>query len=502
MIKRIFYRFAALTAIFLLLLFPMEAEAATRLQDTGDKLVIVIDPGHGGDNRGTLEDNHEEKFMTMTTALVMYDELNKYDNVEVYLTRTGDVKMSLAERAEFAASVDADFMFSIHYNASANHELFGSEVWVSSVSPYNGYGLQFGYEFLTEAREMGLLIRGVKTRLGDKGDYYGIIRESVDLGLPALIIEHCHVDNERDTDYCDSDADLKAFGVADATAVAKYFGLSSSALGVDYSNYSLIEASAASLNSLTKNDDTKPDVCEIALASDYYRNDMSANGDQARDILTIDVTAADYDSLLMYYSYSLDGGATFSRREIWPGCDTLTGAYTDTFQLELEIPTNMTPEIILRAYNPYDLYVESNLLVGPKRVTEKPESSASSPSEDQGGAVSASGDQSGTASISGDQSGTVSTLENQGGAVSASGELVAEAETKERPGTTTFQPAVSESVVEEQEVSFLSFLKLCLIFVILLFIVFFVSQYVFYQKRRKRRRQQRNEVGDNRNQLK
>lgn len=449
---------AALAAVILMLTPSMKTAAATRLQDTGDRLVIVIDPGHGGDNQGTLENNHEEKFMTMTTALAMYEELRKYDDVEVYLTRTGDVKMSLEERAEFAVSVDADFMFSIHYNASANHELYGSEVWVSSVSPYNGYGLQFGYEFLTQAREMGLLVRGVKTRLGDKGDYYGIIRESVDRSLPAVIIEHCHVDNDRDTGYCDSEEDLKAFGIADATAVARYFGLKSSALKVDYSDYSLTEASATSLNILTRNDSTEPDFCQIELAS----------GDRSDGKVTIDVIAADYDSPLMYYSYSLDGGISFSKREDWPGCDTLTGAYTDTFQLELDIPPNVIPQIVLRAYNPYDLYTESNLLVGPS-IAREPEVSEPLSRETQGTAVLP---EASTASAS-----------------------------KELPGTTTFRPAVSESVEEEQEVSFLSFLKLCLAFVVLLFIVVFVSQYIAYQRRKKRRRQRRNDPGDSRNQL-
>lgn len=471
MINRFFLRITVLVSVVLMILTPLKVEAADRLQDTGDRLVIVIDPGHGGDNRGTLENNHEEKFMTMTTARAMYDELIKYDGVEVYLTRTEDVSMTLKERAEFAASVDADFMFSIHYNASENHELFGSEVWVSSVSPYNGYGLQFGNEFLTEAREMGLLIRGVKTRLGDKGDYYGIIRESVELGVPALIIEHCHVDNDRDTDYCDSDADLKAFGVADATAAARYFGLGSRELGVDYSGHSLIDASATSVNSLTKNDDTEPDVCEI----------VPEKGDNGRPVVTdgvlaINVTAADYDSPLMYYSYSLDGGVTFSEREIWPGCDALTGAYMDTFRLELEIPAGITPEIILRAYNPYDLYTDSNLLKIPGTVVEEPESSP--PPQGKGD----------------------ETISTSGGAVlPPTGETVP-GETKERPGTTTFRPAVSEQVEEEQEVSFLSFLKLCLVFVILLFLVFFISQYLSYQKRRKRRRQRRKDMGDSRNQ--
>lgn len=410
MIKKCIYRFAVLAAAVLLWLPAVKAEAASRLQDTGDKLVIVIDPGHGGDNRGTIENNHEEKFMTMTTALAMYEELQRYDNVEVYLTRTEDVKLSLKERAEFAVSVDADFMFSIHYNASANHELYGSEVWVSSVAPYNGYGLQFGHEFLSEAREMGLLVRGVKTRLGDEGDYYGIIRESVALNLPALIIEHCHVDNINDTDFCDTDEDLKAFGIADATAVAKYFGLSSSELNVDYSGYALTEASATSLNSITKNDDTEPDVCQISLKQEDYE----------AETVTLEVTAADYDSPLMYYSYSLDGGKVFSERETWPGCDALAGTYTDTFTLDLKVPANVTAEIILRAYNSYDLYTESNLLTRPKVVTDEKENAS------QGGQDAAD----------------------------FSKEPPASSETKELPGTTTFRPAMSENV-EEQEVSFL-----------------------------------------------
>ena len=475
-----FCRLVALFATVFLLLCPsLEASAAKRLQDTGDKLVIVIDPGHGGENRGTLENNHEEKFMTMTTAKAMYDELKKYDDIEVYMTRTSDVDMELKERAEFAASVDADFLFSIHYNASANHELFGSEVWVSLVPPYNGYGLQFGYEFLTEMREMGLLVRGVKTRVGDKGDYYGVIRESVELNIPALIIEHCHVDNANDEEYCDSDADLKAFGIADATAVAKYFGLKSSILQVDYSGYSLIEASDTSLNSLTRRDDTKPDFCEISLQSADYDNYK----------LYIDVMAADYDSPLLYYDYSLDGGYTFSERKAWPGCDTLTGTYTDTFSLELDVPENTVPVVLLRAYNPYDLYAESNVLAGIKAFTSSsgPESSESQTGGKENGSLAAVGN-----ALTGIQSADGSSNPT---------DLQSVTEDKKLPGTTTFRPAVSQVVEEEEEVSFLSFLKLCLIFVVILFIAVLISQSVTYHKKKQRRRyHRRNDDGASRNQ--
>lgn len=350
--------FVIAAAVVLGAFFPGKAEAAPRLQEIkGEKIVIVIDPGHGGENLGTIEGSlEEEKFMTLTTALAMYEELQKYDNVEVYLTRTDDSDVIIKDRAEFAASVNADFLFSIHYNASEYHELYGSEVWVSLHSPYNAYGYQFGYEFLTDMKKKGLFIRGVKTRKGTNGDYYGIIRESAALEIPAVIIEHCHVDEERDAVYCDDEEKLRDFGRADALAAAKYFGLKSTELGVDYSDHQLAEASPLTAAERTLQDGTEPDVCVIELQDVDYE----------KGILRLSVMAADYDSALLYYSYSIDGGETFSERQSWPGCDALTGNYQDTFTLELLIEEGTAPEVILRAYNVFDLYTESSCYVSPQ----------------------------------------------------------------------------------------------------------------------------------------
>ena len=445
--------------IIILSLMPMRyVQAADRLQDVGDKLVIVIDPGHGGENQGTIENNHEEKVMTMITALAMYEELSLYDDVEVHLTRTGDVEKDiiLADRAAFAASVDADFLFSIHYNASLNHELFGAEVWVSAFEPFNGYGYQFGYEILSDLHEIGLLNRGVKTRLGDSGNnYYGIIRESESLGIPAVIIEHCHVDEARDEVFCDSIEKLQEFGRMDATAAARYFGLKSSVLGVDYSNYSLVESSALSPVPATVRDDTEPDVCRIDPVEVDYETGL----------LSLTVTAADYDTPLLYFSYSIDGGQSFLPREPWPDTDTLTGSYPDTFTLNLKIPTDTTPTVILRAYNMYDLYTESNSYTSPE-MYHYPEP------EDLVEAV-------GPAEVADGEAADIEESEPEAG--SAGGLSHSEQES-------------------EKKVSFLTFLVICLVVVFALFIILLVSQSIAAMKRRKRLRQRRKESGSTRNQ--
>ncbi len=434
----------------LFLCSSLSLQAANRVQQTDETVVIVIDPGHGGENKGTIENGFLEKSMTMITAQAMYDELCLYDNVEVYLTRTEDVDMELDARAAYAASVNADFLFSIHYNASVKHDLFGSEVWISAMPPYNAYGYQFGYQQLLTMRDMGLYLRGVKTKWNDKkdADYYGIIRESAALSIPAVIIEHCHVDEERDYPFCDTEEELIAFGKADALSVAKYFGLKSTALGVDYSEESsLPEAEANHTVQASLQDETPPDVCIIDIAET----------DEDTGTVTLEVTAADYDSPLIYYDYSYDGGTTYSPLQMWPDSDVLTGTYKDNFKLMIQIPSGTQPEIIFRAYNMFDAFTESNKLTllhvfryGEEDAVSDETALSAQPTEE-----------------------------------------LAQTEEKKLPGTTTFMPAVSDEVAEDGEVSFLSFLKLCLLIVIVLFILLLVSRMFACYRRKKRRRQRR-----------
>lgn len=368
-----FSKFITVTIIIYLIIsfafFSLPVEAASYYRELDRDLVIVIDPGHGGENEGTIENGFCEKEMTMTTAQALYDRLTMYDGVTVYLTRTEDRDLSLKERAEYAKSVGADFLFSIHYNASENHELFGSEVWVQLETPYNAYGYQFGSILLTRLQEKGLFIRGIKTRKNDKGmNYYGILRESAALDIPAVIIEHCHVDEARDYGYCDTEEKQEAFGYEDAEAIAMFLGLSGDNPETEYNGeqedpylQKIFAMDTGKVVQSTLLDATAPEICTIERVSEDY------TGFHA----TIQVMAADYDSPMMYYSYSLDGGENYSDRQPWPGCNMLTGEYQDLFQLTLEIPDGIIPSIRIKAYNQYEGYTESNILDG-YSVFQKP----------------------------------------------------------------------------------------------------------------------------------
>lgn len=346
-----------LVGVFFLLLFPakeVSAEGFSYPLDTDGELIIVIDPGHGGNNLGADYNGFLEKEMNMVVANAMKEELEKYEDVTVYLTHTSaDTDISIQARADFAASVNADFLFCLHFNMSPDNKLFGSEVWVSAFGEENRQGYRFGCVQMEAMADMGLYIRGIKTRFNDRGrDYYGILRYCEEYDIPAALIEHCHIDHEEDVGFCDSEDDLVRFGITDATSVAKFFGLSSSILGVDYSGYELKELQPGAL--YVQADTSDPDICTIEEA--YL--------DMDRSVIGITLTAYDYDSPMLYYSYSIDGGITYTPYLAWPDVDIMRGYSPDTFTFEIEVPEGVSPMILVKAVNQYDRYTESNLLDG------------------------------------------------------------------------------------------------------------------------------------------
>lgn len=314
--------------------------------ETGQKpIVVVIDPGHGGENLGGEYEDYTEKDMTIVVAKAMKEELEKYEGVTVYLTRTGDEELSLDERCAYAEAMDADFLFCLHFNMSGEHTLFGAECWVSAFGEYYSKGYSFASVEMDMLQDLGLYSRGIKTRLNNQGiDYYGIIRHSVERDIPCVLIEHCHLDQENDQPFYDHDEKLKEFGRLDATAVAKYFQLKSDELGADYSDYENVSVSVPS--KVVSPDRTEPDICMIEVTDQNMENGE----------VTVEVSAADYDSGMLYYTYSYDNGETFSELQRWPDKSA------DTFRFTMQVPPHIVPQIVVNGYNGYDLYTTSNMI--------------------------------------------------------------------------------------------------------------------------------------------
>ncbi|MEE0419979.1 MAG: N-acetylmuramoyl-L-alanine amidase [Lachnospiraceae bacterium] len=223
--------------------YPGTVTAGSLNRASGD-IVVVLDPGHGGDESGAVRSwdgvDYIEKDITLKISRYTKKELEKYMGVKVYLTRTGDSTLSLEERVNYAAGKGATVLISQHINSTPQHEstATGAEVMVSS----GNYDASQAAEtaniarvILNELEKAGFQNRGLVYKLSETGntypngnlaDYYGIVRRSVLAGFPGMIVEHGFVSNPEDCKrYYGSNSKIKALGVADAKAIASYYGL-------------------------------------------------------------------------------------------------------------------------------------------------------------------------------------------------------------------------------------------------------------------------------------
>lgn len=96
----------------------------------GKAFVVVVDPGHGGDDPGAIGKNGtEEKDVTLSLSKRLADDLRDSVDAKVYLTRTDDRTLTLEERNAFAVAKKADLFISIHANASTNRKMSGIETY-------------------------------------------------------------------------------------------------------------------------------------------------------------------------------------------------------------------------------------------------------------------------------------------------------------------------------------------------------------------------------------
>jgi N-acetylmuramoyl-L-alanine amidase len=79
------------------------------------KIVVLVDPAHGGTDAGSQFDGLTEKDISLKFASRL-KELSSSWNVEIQLTRVDDRNISLAGRAEQANKLNPDLFLSLHFN--------------------------------------------------------------------------------------------------------------------------------------------------------------------------------------------------------------------------------------------------------------------------------------------------------------------------------------------------------------------------------------------------
>jgi N-acetylmuramoyl-L-alanine amidase len=98
------------------------------------KLVVVLDPGHGGLDAGTVSPHTgtPEKQVVLEFSKLLQKKLEQTGRYDVYLTRSTDTFIPLGDRVKFARSHHADVMVSIHADAELDRSVRGSTIFTLS----------------------------------------------------------------------------------------------------------------------------------------------------------------------------------------------------------------------------------------------------------------------------------------------------------------------------------------------------------------------------------
>jgi len=205
--------------------------------------VIVIDPGHGGENAGTKSvlGNHYEKEFTLDWARRL-QRLLTTNGWQVFLTRSNDTDLALSNRVAFAQARRAGLFLSLHFNSAAPDEgEAGLETYVltpagmaSTVTrgfsddpaltfPNNAFDAQ-NLQLAVRIHREVLEVNGHHDRGLRRARFPGVLRGQQ---RPAVLVEGGYLSNPREARLIATPAYRQQL----AAAVARALGENSEARG-------------------------------------------------------------------------------------------------------------------------------------------------------------------------------------------------------------------------------------------------------------------------------
>ncbi|MCT8342533.1 MULTISPECIES: N-acetylmuramoyl-L-alanine amidase [Photorhabdus] len=135
----------------------------------GQRVVVAIDAGHGGQDPGAIgQRGLKEKNVTISVARKLEALLRNDPMFKPVLTRNGDYFISVAGRSEVARKHSANMLISIHADAAPNRSARGASVWVLSNKRANS---ELG-NWLEQHEKQSELLGGAGNALANGADPY------------------------------------------------------------------------------------------------------------------------------------------------------------------------------------------------------------------------------------------------------------------------------------------------------------------------------------------
>lgn len=172
---------------------------------------ILLIAGHGAGDPGACGCGYEEADLTREVVGILADKLQGYTDVDVYpMDHSAYHDLSIGDLQ--VNWTDYDYVLEVHFNASANHDAEGTEIYVTRIE--EGTDAE---ECIMNHLEDYFSVRGVK-RMN-----FNVIYSAKRAGVSSALLETCFIDNESDMDTYENNTDGVVQAIADG--IIEAFGL-------------------------------------------------------------------------------------------------------------------------------------------------------------------------------------------------------------------------------------------------------------------------------------
>jgi N-acetylmuramoyl-L-alanine amidase len=206
---------------------------ATQPQTSKPFAVVVLDPGHGGEDSGAMCGGVMEKDLTLDIARRV-DRLLDSEGIATLMTRLGDSYVSLANRAAFGNRAKESIFISIHFNEDNKPVASGVETYYAAHQINSGSTFGSWLPFFSrppsnspkpESQSLAGFIQEAlvaRTRSVDRGTQAKQFFVIANVTSPAVLIEGGFITNQDELSKLASEDYRNQLAAAVADGILRY----------------------------------------------------------------------------------------------------------------------------------------------------------------------------------------------------------------------------------------------------------------------------------------
>ncbi|MCL6106123.1 MAG: N-acetylmuramoyl-L-alanine amidase [Actinobacteria bacterium] len=180
------------------------------------EMIVVIDPGHGGSDRGAISANGLcEKDLNLRVAVLLGEALAEAGS-EVYFTRDADNFTGLYERSDLANQKNADLFISIHHNNESGSRAQGAAAYFFCRQGYYSERGKMLAEHIVDSVAGKLGVRAIPAL----GRNFAVLRETA---MTAILVEPVFLSDSEMTELAGSETFARREAGAIFSGLKEYF---------------------------------------------------------------------------------------------------------------------------------------------------------------------------------------------------------------------------------------------------------------------------------------